>query len=121
MTGQGPIGSNYGGAVYPGGRPAAADHRSADRFFASDCRTKLVTPYKGDLRMRKRTIPRMALLAALAAGSYGWCTGSASLREIRVYAMPFAAQDQQNPKTITVPAGTHILVRLAESIDSTEQ
>src|SRR5271155_6238884 len=117
MTGQGPIGSNYGGAVYPGGRPAAPDHRSADRFFASDCRTKLVTPYKGELQMRKRTIPRMALLAALAAGSYGWCTGSASPREIRGDAMSFAAQDQQNPKTILVPAGTRILVRMVDSVD----
>jgi hypothetical protein len=71
--------------------------------------------------MRKRTIPIVALLAALAAGSYGWCTGSASLREIRIHAMPFAAQDQQNPKTVTVPAGTRILVRTAESIDSTQQ
>jgi hypothetical protein len=71
--------------------------------------------------MRKGTIPTAALLAALAAGSYGWCTGSPSLREIRVHAMPIAAQDQQNPKTITVPAGTRILVRSAESIDSTEQ
>lgn len=71
--------------------------------------------------MRKRTIPRMALLAALAAGAYGWCTGSASLREIRVYAMSFAAQDQQEQKTILVPAGTPILVRMVDSVDSTRQ
>lgn len=71
--------------------------------------------------MRIRTISRMALLAALAAGSYGWCTGSASLREIRVYAMSFAAQDQQNPQTILVPAGTRILVRMVDSVDSTKQ
>jgi hypothetical protein len=62
----------------PGGRPAAPDHRSADRLFVADCRTRLVTPYRGDVKMRKRTIPTVALLAALAAGSYGWCKGSAS-------------------------------------------
>ena len=71
--------------------------------------------------MRKRTIPTVALLAALATGSYGWCTGSLSLREIPVDAMPIDAQDQHNPKTITVPAGTRILVRTTEAIDSTDQ
>ena len=71
--------------------------------------------------MRKSTISTVALLAALAGGSYGWHTGSASLRAIPVHAMPFAAQDQQNPKTITVPAGTRILVRTTEPIKSTEQ
>jgi hypothetical protein len=71
--------------------------------------------------VRKRTLLTVALLATLVAGSYGWCTGSASLRAIRVHAMSFAAQDQQNPKTVTVPAGTRILVRTSESIDSAEQ
>jgi hypothetical protein len=43
------------------------------------------------------------------------------LREIPVDAMSIAAQDQQNPKTISVPAGTRVLVRMVDSVDSTRQ
>ena len=71
--------------------------------------------------MPKKTIRTIALLVVLASGYRGWCEGFASLQVIRVDAMPLAVQDQQNPKNITVPAGTRILVRTAESIDSTTQ
>jgi hypothetical protein len=68
--------------------------------------------------MRKGTAVIAALLAPLASGSYGWCAGSSSSRVITVHAMLLAAPDQRRQSTITVPAGTRILVRMVDSIDS---
>ena len=68
--------------------------------------------------MRKGTAVIAALVAPLASGSYGWCAGSPSSQVIPVHAMFLAAPDQQQEITITVPAGTRILVRLVDSIDS---
>jgi hypothetical protein len=67
--------------------------------------------------MRKGRAVQAALLALLAIGSYGWCARSPSLRVVPVYAMLLADADQQQ-STITVPAGTRILVRTVDSIDS---
>jgi hypothetical protein len=71
--------------------------------------------------MSKGALRTVALLVVLASGYREWCTGAGSQREIPVDAMSIAAQDQQNPKTFTVPAGTRILVRTTKSIDSTDQ
>ena len=72
--------------------------------------------------MRKETAVIAALLAPLASGSYGWCAGApSSSRVILAHAMLRATPDQQQQSTIMVPAGTGILVRLVDSIDSTRQ
>lgn len=70
--------------------------------------------------MRKETAVLAALLAPLASGSYGWCAGSPLSRVILAHAMLPAAADQQQ-STIMVPAGTRILVRMVDSIDSSAQ
>ena len=71
--------------------------------------------------MRTRTIWTAAMALALASGTHGWCADSALLRAIPLRAMSLAAQDQQNQNIITVPAGTRILVRMVDSIDSSSQ
>lgn len=71
--------------------------------------------------MRKETAVIAALLAPLASGSYGWCAGAPSSRVILAHAMLLAAPDQQQQSMITVPAGTRILVRMVDSIDSSTQ
>ncbi|MGA9245883.1 MAG: hypothetical protein WBW03_28370, partial [Silvibacterium sp.] len=60
--------------------------------------------------------------ATSAAGKWilGWCAGSPSSQVIPVHAMFLAAPDQQEI-TITVPAGTRILVRRVDSIASSAQ
>ena len=72
--------------------------------------------------MRKGISQTAVLLAALASGAQGWCAGGASPGGIAVQAIAMAAvPDQQNEDMITVPAGTRILVRMIDSIDSTKQ
>lgn len=72
--------------------------------------------------MRKETTVTIALVLSLASGSHGWCAGLTLPRLIPAHAMSFAtAPDQQNQNMITVPAGTQILVRMVDSIDSSTQ
>ncbi len=71
--------------------------------------------------MRKGLTLPTALVLALTSGSHGWSAGAAVPRAIHVCAMSVAEQDQQNQNIVTVPAGTRILVRMVDSIDSSSQ
>jgi len=70
--------------------------------------------------MPKGMIWTVALAAGLAGTYHGWAATSSPLlrRDAPVGTMYFVAQ---NESTITVPAGTRILVRMVDSVDSTKQ
>jgi len=70
--------------------------------------------------MRNGIICTAAVLAGLVTASLGSGASSsiASLRGIQISPSVFAAQ---NTNTITVPAGTRILIRMIDSVDSSKQ
>jgi hypothetical protein len=70
--------------------------------------------------MQKGIVCTAAVLAGLATAFHGSGASSsiASLRKIQISPTVFAAQ---NTNTVTVPAGTRILIRMIDSVDSSKQ
>ncbi|MBV8631889.1 MAG: hypothetical protein JOZ83_13245 [Silvibacterium sp.] len=62
------------------------------------------------------------LAAALGSGSHGWCAVTGGPSTGHVFGIPMAAApEQQKENMLTVPAGTRILVRMVDSIDSSSE
>ena len=67
--------------------------------------------------MRRAIAMTVAGVTALATGSHGWGAG-ASLRMMAVHGVSIVVSQDQRQNTVTVPAGTSILVRMVDAIDS---
>src|SRR5579871_6349332 len=97
--GEGRAGQRPGRTLPPGRRAAAGDHRPANRLVAAACGTRLVSSPRRDALMRYRILKAAAVL---------------------VTTMTIAASAAAQSR-VTIPAGTRLLIRMADGVDYSKQ